>query len=119
MSPGQLTITTRNKLLKILVIFVIAVAITFCDGRYALADEAPALKICAGTPSSLETQLRGKLGNKLLTYEGCPEEMGAWYMLPMPKEEKDRMQAVHAAVLPDKKVLIVNGSSKLLCSLIV
>ncbi len=36
--------------------------------------------------------------------------MGAWYMLPMPAES-DRMQAVHAALLPDKKVLIVNGSS--------
>ncbi|MEO1374990.1 MAG: galactose oxidase early set domain-containing protein [Cyanobacteria bacterium J06635_10] len=36
--------------------------------------------------------------------------MGAWYMLPMP-DESDRMQAVHAAVLPNNKVLIVNGSS--------
>ena len=31
-------------------------------------------------------------------------------MLPMPRE-KDRMPAVHAAVLPDNKVLIVNDSS--------
>lgn len=117
MSQGQLTITTRNKLLKILVIFVIAVAITFCGWSYAFADEPPpsAPKICAGPPSKLETKLRGQLKDKLLTYEGCPEEMGAWYMLPMPEKEKDkvkeRMQAVHVAVLPNNKVLIVNGSS--------
>jgi hypothetical protein len=114
MSQGQLTITTRNKLLKIFLIFVMAVAITFCGWSYAIADDAPPsdAKICPKeTTSKLETELRGQLKNKLLTYEGCPEEMGAWYMLPMPKEEKDRMQAVHAALLPNNKVLIVNGSS--------
>lgn len=112
MSQEQLTITTHHKFLKILTIFVLAMAITFCGGSYAIADEAPpsAPKICAGKPSTLETQLRNQLKDKLLTYEGCPEEMGAWYMLPMPAE-KDRMQAVHAALLPDNKVLIVNGSS--------
>ncbi|MEH2304473.1 hypothetical protein [Nostoc sp.] len=46
-----------------------------------------------------------------VTYEGCPQEMGAWYMLPMAKNESDRMQAVHTALLPNNKVLIVNGSS--------
>ena len=112
MTLEQLTITTRHKLLKILAIFVLAMAITFSGWSYANADEAPsdASKICPGSPSKLETELRGKLKDKLLTYEGCPEEMGAWYMLPMPAE-KDRMQAVHAALLPDAKVLIVNGSS--------
>ncbi|MEH2250961.1 galactose oxidase early set domain-containing protein [Nostoc sp.] len=112
MTQKELTITTRKKLLKILVIFVLAVAVTFYGGRYALADEPPpdASIICAQL-STLEKNLRGKLGNKLLTYEGCPEEMGAWYMLPMPKNESDRMQAVHVALLPNNKVLIVNGSS--------
>ncbi|MDB9348329.1 hypothetical protein [Nodularia spumigena] len=64
MIQEQLTITTRDKLLKILVIFVLAVAITFCGSGYALADEAPpdAKNICAGEPSQLETQLRGQLG---------------------------------------------------------
>jgi len=115
MSQGQLTITKRNKLLKIFLIFVMAVAITFCGWSYALADEGQPFAGCPitnpPTLSKLETELRGQLKNKLLTYEGCPEEMGAWYMLPMPKEEKDRMQAVHAALLPNNKVLIVNGSS--------
>lgn len=112
MTQEKLTITKRNKLVKILVIFIVAIVVTFCSGPYAIADEAPsnAAKICAGPRSGLETQLRSKLDKKLLTYEGCPEEMGAWYMLPMPKEE-DRMQAVHAALLPDGKVLIANGSS--------
>ena len=107
MTQEQLTITTHNKLLKIVVILVMAVAIALCGWSDALPS---ASQICAGQRSALETELRGKLGNKLLTYEGCPEEMGAWYMLPMP-EEKDRMQAVHVALLPNNTVLIVNGSS--------
>ncbi|WP_334805183.1 hypothetical protein [Nostoc sp.] len=50
-------------------IFVLAVAVTFYGGRYAIADEPPpsASIICAET-STLEKNLRGKLGNKLLTY---------------------------------------------------
>jgi len=106
-----------NKLRKILAVLLLAVAIVFSGFREALADGSPPDKICGAPRSQLEKDLRVSLknpspkpGDKLLTYEGCPEEMGAWYMLPMP-EEKDRMQAVHAAVLPDNKVLIVNGSS--------
>ena len=108
-----------NKLRKILAVLVLAVAIALSGFREALADDTPPsdARICGAPRSQLEKDLRGYLknpspkpGDKLLTYEGCPEEMGAWYMLPMP-EEKDRMQAVHAAVLPDNKVLIVNGSS--------
>ena len=89
-----------------------AVAITFCSDYYAIAAQATSNtpKICAGPLSKLEKELRSKLDQKLVANEGCPEEMGAWYMLPMP-EEKDRMQAVHAALLPNNKVLIVNGSS--------
>jgi hypothetical protein len=112
MNQEKLTIATQNKLLKILVIFLLAVAVTFCGWSYALADNGglSSSPICKGTPNELETKLRNNLKDKFLTYEGCPAEMGAWYMLPMP-EEKDRMQAVHAALLPDSKVLIVNGSS--------
>lgn len=119
MTQEKLTITMGNKLRKILAVLVLAVAIALSGFREALADDAPPpdAKICGAPRSQLEKDLRGYLknpspkpGDKLLTYEGCPEEMGAWYMLPMP-EEKDRMQAVHAAVLPDNKVLIVNGSS--------
>ena len=36
--------------------------------------------------------------------------MGAWYTVPLPPKS-DRMQGVHTAVLPNGKVLIVNGSS--------
>jgi hypothetical protein len=112
MTQEKLTITMGNKLRKILAVLVLAVAIALSGFREALADDTPPsdAKICGGPPSKLENLLRGTLKDKLLAYEGCPEEMGAWYMLPMP-EEKDRMQAVHAAVLPDNKVLIVNGSS--------
>ncbi len=112
MTQKQLTITTHNKLLKILVIFVLAVALTIGNSSYAIADISPTStpKICAEPPSELETKLRNNLKTKFLTYEGCPAEMGGWYMLPMPAEQ-DRMQAVHAVLLPNSKVLIVNGSS--------
>jgi hypothetical protein len=46
----------------------------------------------------------------LLATEGPPQELGAWYIPPLPPEQ-ERMQAVHAALLPNGKVLIVNGSS--------
>lgn len=113
MNQEQLTITTRNQLLKIFLIFFLAVAITFCGWSDALAADgsnSDKLVCLSEQPSNLETELRKSLGNELRTDEGCPEEMGAWYMLPMPKEE-ERMQAVHAALLPDNTVLIANGSS--------
>ncbi|WP_013334263.1 galactose oxidase early set domain-containing protein [Gloeothece verrucosa] len=37
------------------------------------------------------------------------ETLGAWEILPLPKEK--RMQSVHTIMLPNGKVLIVNGSS--------
>ena len=46
----------------------------------------------------------------LLAVDGPKEEMGAWYAPPLPPQT-DRMQAVHATLLPNGKVLIVNGSS--------
>jgi hypothetical protein len=64
MTQKQLTITTRNKLLKILVIFVMAVAITLCSDYYAIAAQVPTPKICAGPPSKLEKELRSKLDKK-------------------------------------------------------
>ncbi len=117
-----------QKLVKIFVTFLIAFAVTFCgwNKMTAIAALTPDPTICPAdrTISPLEKELREALGdqslnttniltfsNKLLTYEGCPEEMGAWVMLPMPKKEADRMQAVHSIVLPDNQVLIFNGSS--------
>ena len=41
---------------------------------------------------------------------GPKEQLGAWWAPPLP-DLKDRMQAVHIALLPSNKVLIVNGSS--------
>ncbi len=112
MTPKHLIMATPKKLLKILAIFVFALSVILCPGSYATADavSSSGSEVCTELPSKLETKLRKKLGTKFLTYEGCAQEMGAWYMLPMPEEE-DRMQAVHAALLPNSKVLIVNGSS--------
>ncbi|MFM9159070.1 MAG: hypothetical protein ACKOPK_14440, partial [Dolichospermum sp.] len=36
--------------------------------------------------------------------------MGAWTTIPMP-EPQDRMQSVHTIVLPNGKILMINGSS--------
>src|SRR6202051_1276964 len=41
---------------------------------------------------------------------GPKEQLGAWFQPPLP-EEQNRMQAVHIALLPSGKVLMVNGSS--------
>ena len=41
---------------------------------------------------------------------GPPTELGGWWNPPLP-DPKDRMQAVHVALLPSGKVLIVTGSS--------
>jgi hypothetical protein len=41
---------------------------------------------------------------------GIKEAMGSWETLPIPAPE-DRMQSVHTILLPNGKVLVVNGSS--------
>jgi hypothetical protein len=112
----------RRKLIVVFVTFIVAFFATICQVDIAFASEAPESdidrSICSNPPSALEMQLQEDLAKnaqypwqKLLTYEGCAEEMGAWYMLPMPEKEEDRMQAVHAVLLPDNTVLIANGSS--------
>ncbi|MGK7872068.1 MAG: galactose oxidase early set domain-containing protein [Xenococcaceae cyanobacterium] len=100
-----------QRLILICVAFVTVISLWSLPIQKVVASE-----ICSsGDPSPLEKQLRKAIGDAysstILTYEGCPEEMGAWYMLPMPQDEKDRMQAVHAILLPSNKVLIANGSS--------
>ncbi len=42
--------------------------------------------------------------------QGPKETMGMWETIPLPPPE-DRMQSVHTTVLPNGKVLVVNGSS--------
>ncbi|MGD1714236.1 galactose oxidase early set domain-containing protein [Dapis sp. BLCC M172] len=91
--------------------FITAIVLWSISIERATAAE----NICPkGNHSPLETTLKEKLGDEygstILTYEGCAEEMGAWYMLPMPEKE-DRMQAVHTILLPSNKVLVASGSS--------
>ena len=74
------------------------------------SDRETRAEICTAPDSELEKDLKEILGDKFLIYEGCPEEMGAWYMLPIPEKE-EQMQAVHAVLLPSNKVLIASGSS--------
>ena len=49
-------------------------------------------------------------GRPLSAVFGPKEQLGAWWTPPLPPV-KDRMEAVHIALLPSGKVLIVNGSS--------
>ncbi len=48
---------------------------------------------------------------KGLMAEGPPEKRGSWFVPPLPAEPKDRLQSIHAVLLPNGKVLMVNGSS--------
>ena len=41
---------------------------------------------------------------------GKQETMGAWETVPLPSPE-ERIQSVHTTLLPNGKVLMVNGSS--------
>ncbi len=43
--------------------------------------------------------------------KGPRERMGEWSVPPLPNGGKDWMQAIHAVLLPNGKVLIANGSS--------
>ncbi len=45
-----------------------------------------------------------------LASEGPPAQKGSWFVPPLPAE-KDRLQAIHTVLLPNGKVLMVNGSS--------
>lgn len=45
-----------------------------------------------------------------LASEGRPEDKGSWFVPPLPAEQ-DRLQSIHAVLLPNGKVLMVNGSS--------
>ena len=42
---------------------------------------------------------------------GPKEEMGEWHLVPFPPSREDWMQSVHTSLLPNGKVLMVNGSS--------
>src|SRR5208337_5126994 len=41
-----------------------------------------------------------------LASEGPPEQKGSWFVPPLPAE-KDRLQSIHAVLLPNGKVLMV------------
>lgn len=84
----------NNRLQKILVLFIafiLAITVTICGWDEALAANLP------------DPPLR--------SLEGSKEKMGAWYTPPMPNNINERMQGLHAALLPNGKVLIVNGGS--------
>lgn len=72
----------RTTLISVFFIFILTLAVTFCGWKQAIASPLV----------------------------GAKEEMGAWETIPMaPKESL--MQSVHTILLPNGKVLSVNGSS--------
>ena len=72
----------RIRIISIFLVFVLALSLAFLGWEQAIAT--PAL--------------------------GPKETMGQWKTIPMPPLE-DRMQSVHTNLLPNGKILIVNGSS--------
>lgn len=80
-----------HKILRLLITFILAIAIALEGWDYAYAANLP------------EAPLRA--------VEGSAKKMGAWYTPPMPENINERMQGLHAALLPNGKVLIVNGGS--------
>jgi Domain of unknown function (DUF1929) len=82
-----------------LAVLLVAASPSTIPVRSAAHDE------CA-TPASAY----GVRPTTLLEAQGPKEKLGAWYEVPLPPV-KDRMQCVHAALLPSGKVLMVSGSS--------
>ncbi len=69
-------------IVSVFLAFILAVAVTICGWDQAIA----------------------------VSQIGPKEEMGTWETIPMPPKE-DLMQSVHTVLLPNGKVLSVNGSS--------
>lgn len=80
-----------HKIVVIFIAFILAITVTLGRWDKAIAANLPAAPLRA--------------------VEGSKETMGAWYTPPMPKNINERMQGLHAALLPNGKVLIVNGGS--------
>lgn len=80
-----------HKILRVAIALILAIAVMFSSWDKAIAANLP------------EPPLRA--------VEGSAEKKGAWYTPPMPKNINERMQGLHASLLPNGKVLIVNGGS--------
>ncbi|MBD2578384.1 galactose oxidase early set domain-containing protein [Oscillatoria sp. FACHB-1406] len=72
----------KSKIVSVFVVFILTLAIAFWGWKPAIADSLP----------------------------NSPEVKGAWESIPL-AAPKDRMQSVHTILLPNGKVLSVNGSS--------
>ncbi|MEY3869875.1 MAG: hypothetical protein RLZZ338_3766 [Cyanobacteriota bacterium] len=73
----------NTTILSVFVAFLLAVAITFCGWNHAIASPLV----------------------------GSQEEMGLWEIIKMPSSQKNMMQSVHTILLPNGKVMSLNGSS--------
>ena len=80
-----------QKILRIFIAFIVAIALMLGGWDDALAANLS------------EPPLRA--------VEGTAKKMGAWYTPPMPENINERMQGLHVTLLPNGKVLIVNGGS--------
>ncbi|MBW4631249.1 MAG: DUF1929 domain-containing protein [Iphinoe sp. HA4291-MV1] len=87
-----------HKILRLFIAFLLAITVTLCGWDNAI----PGLSYAYAANLS-EPPLRA--------VEGSAKKMGAWYTPPMPKNINERMQGLHVALLPNGKLLIVNGGS--------
>ncbi|MDJ0901141.1 MAG: DUF1929 domain-containing protein [Xenococcus sp. MO_188.B8] len=91
---------TRNKLktarfrafiVSNFIVFFLALTLIFCGGKPAVADLN--VPLCNGAHK---------------------EELGCWQKYPLPRDEEENIlpiQSVHSSLLPNGKILMVNGSS--------
>ncbi|MEM7591567.1 MAG: galactose oxidase-like domain-containing protein [Cyanobacteria bacterium P01_A01_bin.83] len=88
----QLILNDRSQLLSFFLAFIITIVVFFCISEAAMAD--------------------ADIGCNAL--KGAKEEMGCWEKLPLPRGDDGKilpLESVHTSLLPDGKVLMVNGSS--------
>ena len=85
------TFKLRTLIFSNFIVFFLAFTLIFCGVKPAFADQN--VPVCVGS-------------NK--------EELGCWQKYPLPRDEEGNilpLQSVHTSVLPNGKILIVNGSS--------
>ena len=88
----QLISNKRSQLRSVFAASILTVVIFFCISDVALAD----------------------VDSECLALNGAKEEMGCWQKLPLPRGDDNKilsLESVHTSLLPDGKVLMVNGSS--------
>ena len=107
----------KKKILAFLSVFMLGVLALIVNPDPAQAQSTPSIKRADSELGS--ERIKGDIfvdeTKRIATLYGEANdprsEVGAWETVPLPDNPEDWMQAVHASLLPNGKVLIVNGSS--------